>query len=143
MTIFRKKIGLLVLLGMVSCQPNKDANPRAFQLLEGKWEQTGHQTTLNGKEVWVADSTNGRADLIFRASGMPLYGDGFGFCCPPQNLLINGRLFPIKPDTTVIPHPACQVIKCRPCDTVEIQVSSESMLWIGCGGYKTTYRKLP
>ena len=70
----KKAAYLLMLLGLLNCQRGKDAIPKAFQILEGKWEQTGHQT---GPNEWVRDSTNGEVSLIFRADGVPLYGEGF------------------------------------------------------------------
>lgn len=129
---------LLFLLTLLSCQ--EDINPKAFELLEGKWERTAYQIDQN---EWVADSTTGKASLIFRADGVPLDGNGFGFCCPPQNLLVNGRLAAIEPKIPVTTAVFCQTVRCRPCETVEIQVTRESLLWLDCYGGITRYRRLP
>ena len=139
----QKAAYLLVLLGLMNCQRNQDINPKAFQLLEGKWERTAYQINQGNGKAWVADSTTGKASLLFRADGVPLNGNGFGFCCPPQKLLINGRLTAINPKSSVTTDPFCQYIRCRFCDTIEIQVTEESMLWIGCDGNQVAYLKLP
>ncbi len=139
-----KKIAcLLVLLGLMNCQRDKDINPKAFQLLEGKWEQTGHQTKVNGKKVWVADSTSGSADLIIRADGVALDRNGKGSCCSPKNYLLNGKLYPIEPKSPVKHGDYCAQSLCAYCETVELQVTENTLLWIYCGVYQATYRKLP
>ncbi len=38
--------------------------------------KTAYQINQN---EWVADSANGKVSPIFRADGVPLNGDGFGF----------------------------------------------------------------
>lgn len=138
--IIMKTAAYLLLLATLSCQRNKGINPKDFQLLEGKWERTAYQINQN---EWVADSISGRVSLIFRADGVPLDGDGFGFCCPPQKLLINGRLINIEPKSPVTTAAFCQTVRCRFCETIEIQVTRESMLWIDCNGGMTSYRRLP
>lgn len=133
---------LLLLLGMLSCQSDKDIDPKTLQLLEGKWEQTGHQTKENGKTVWVADSTNGEISLLIRADGVPLDKNGEGFCCPPKNFLIGGKLFPIEPKSPVKFAFYCALASCAPCNTVELQITEKSLIWISCGGFATRYRRL-
>ncbi|GHB54791.1 hypothetical protein [Persicitalea jodogahamensis] len=143
MNILKQKVCLLILLGMLGCQRDKDVTPKAIRLLEGKWEQTGHQTTQDGKEVWVADTTNGKVSLTFRADGVPLDENGEGLCCSPQNFLLNGKLYPIEPKSPVKPADYCALVNCASCGTVELQATENTLLWISCGGYKITYRKLP
>lgn len=133
---------LLLLLGMLSCQSDKAIDPKTLQLLEGKWEQTGYQTRENDKKVWVADSTSGKTSLIVRADGVPLDANGEGFCCPPKNFLIGGKLFPIEPKSPVKFAEYCAAVDCISCDVVELQVTENRLLWISCGGYTVRYRRL-
>lgn len=136
-------IYLLVLLGALSCQRNKEVNPKDFQLIEGKWEQTGHQVKRNNEKTWVKDSTSGKVSLIIRADGVPLDENGEGFCCWPENYLLNGKLYSIKPKAPVEKAGVCISASCVYCETVELQATETSLLLIYCGGSQITYRKLP
>lgn len=133
---------LLLLLATLACQSDKGIDPKILQLLEGKWEQTGHQTRENGKTVWVADSTSGKISLIIRADGVPLDANGEGFCCPPKNFLIGGKLYPIEPKSPVKFAEYCAAVDCISCDVVELQITESTLLWISCGGFATRYRRL-
>ncbi len=144
----KKATYLLLLFGLINCQRDKDIipealQPEAIQMLEGQWEQTSHQTTVNDKKVWVADSTSGSPDLIFRADGVPLYGDGGGMCCSPKNYLLNGKLYAIAPKSPVKLSSTCINALCMYCETIEIHATESTLLWISCGFYQATYRKLP
>lgn len=138
----KKIASLLLLLGLLSCQNDKVLDPKILKTLEGKWEQIGYQTRENGKKVWLVDSTSGKIALIIRADGVPLDKNGEGFCCPPKNFLIGGKLFPIEPKSPVKFAEYCAAVDCISCHVVELQVTENSLLWISCGGFATRYRRL-
>ncbi len=134
----KKHSVLLFILLLLGCRQD-EINPKAFQLLEGRWERTGR---LLSDKVWLPEPTDGSPDLIIRADGVPLDGNGFGQCCPPKNYSIDGRLYPIEPKLPYVNAEICKLIRCVACETVELQVTQEGLLWIGCSGSASRYRRL-
>ena len=141
-----KKISYLILLPLVlGCQREREITPRAVQLIEGTWEAIAWNPPSNGNEEWKEIDHDKRSwRLIFRSDGIPVDADGLGMCCPPNSLLINGNLFFIKPK---LPLPSngskCAGLWCRFCETIEIQVTDDNLLWTDCIGVSIRYRRLP
>ncbi len=137
---------LLVLILLVSCQRDKDANPRVFQLLEGKWEQTGYYitTSSNEREWRTIDSLAGQPTFIVRSDGAFLFGNGKEMCCGPRGkVTINGEAIFINPTMQVPYNEMCALVDCIGCNDNVFEVDEEKLVWIRCGTIRSHYRRLP
>lgn len=140
----RSAATLLLVLIILSCQREREITPKAVQLIEGQWEATFWNPPANGEKVWKEVGVNQRGlSLVFRSDGYPVDADGLGMCCPPANLLINGKLFAIDPKLPVSTGHKCAGVWCRSCETIEIQATDTNLLWTNCDGVSIRYRRLP
>jgi len=140
------KIFILILMGLtlVGCQREQELTPEEITPLVGKWRQIAYERTTETGREWVdVTDTNVYNTLIFRADGIPLYANGKGMCCAPRSFIIGGRTFKIEPKSPVELDGICIQASCYYCESVELEVNQNEMVWNSCNGFRLRYRLEP
>jgi hypothetical protein len=140
------KVFTWILMGLIllGCKREKELTPEEIAPLVGKWRQVAYEKVTDNRREWVnVTDTAVYNTVIFRADGVPLYGNGKGMCCAPRMLIIGGRPFKIEPKSPVELDGLCAMIDCLDCESVELEIKQDVMIWTLCTGHRTRYQRVP
>jgi hypothetical protein len=131
----------LLLIFLTGCKNDKDDNTPEplIKPLVGKWLLKQTELTVNGKKVWQPAPASQPVYLLFRSDGIILNADGKASCCGPKELKINGGLYEIKPQTTVVYSLDCTAVDCFACPTFDIEYAGNEMIISSCFDTRIKY----
>lgn len=134
----------MLLLLVFACRKDNDVRSREADLLVGKWDRIAYEASAKGGKVWVTVVGDSIPDLTVRSDGVLLDSQGKAICSRPNQLLVNGKLWKVNPQSPVPPNENCYLAYGVLCEIIEFQVTDDNLISFGCSGkYPTRYRRLP
>ncbi|PWJ58763.1 hypothetical protein CLV98_103130 [Dyadobacter jejuensis] len=134
----------LLLLLVSGCKKEDAATEQSvLNVLVGRWELIEQQQGVLGNASWRPVQAADRQVIAFRQDGVLLDSTGVPLCCTARAYIINGQLFKIIPEESLLVNSNCDLVDCTFCAVYELELQAEEFTMTRCSGPKEKYRRLP